>query len=84
VAVVIRHQIQEQLADGSWVLVLEHQFFGRTMEDAQAILTSHMQADAFLRACSSSGVFAGRHGQVTCRSNVWAENVADALIAPQR
>jgi hypothetical protein len=64
VAVVIRHQIQEQLADGSWVLVLEHQFFGRTLEAAQAILTSHMQADAFLRACSSTGVFAGRHGQV--------------------
>lgn len=50
--------------------VVEHRFFGQTKEEAEGTYHAHLAADAFLRGCVESGLYAGK---VACRSEMfWA------------
>ena len=42
---------------GQWVLVLDHVFYGPTLQRAREIMAAHAGTDAFFRGCTGSGRF---------------------------
>lgn len=58
-------QIKIEIYEEGWVVpIVVHLFHGRDAAHAERIHQAHRKADAFLRACEDTGVFAGT---VPCR-----------------
>lgn len=56
----------EQTDADEWQPVVRHEFYGADAGEAVAILRAHLQADAFLRDCTTTG----RYGDVVCRTEL--------------
>lgn len=79
-AVRIVYRTYELTDAGAWRLVLEHAFYGADLVEARGYVTSHLQADAFFRGCTTSGTFAGKNGKVICSTRVTVEQVPDSVL----
>lgn len=66
---IVVHGIYEQ---GSDQPVVEHRFFGDTLEKAIAVYKAHRKTDEFLRSCDETGqwIAPGGRPHVICRSFV--------------
>jgi hypothetical protein len=70
---VVVHRIYEPQGPlGLRFPVVEHRFFGKTPEAAQAIYQAHRKTDAFLAACDDTGHWR----DVRCTSRVTLQRIA--------
>lgn len=67
----------EQTGPASWSLVVKHEFYGASLEEAVDILRAHLGADRFLADCTKDG----RYGEVVCRTDLQVMS-PDGILRP--
>lgn len=66
-----RYRIVHHIFEGRETTpTVTHVFYGATAAQAEHVYEAHMQSDAFLRGCTTQGVFHGPSGDVPCRFEV--------------
>jgi hypothetical protein len=55
----------------AWIPTVRHEMYGQTQERALEVFRAHMESDAFLRGCSSTGNYQG----TTCRTETIVEQI---------
>lgn len=54
-----------------WVPTVRHEMYGETADRALEVFRAHMETDAFLRGCTTTGNFRG----ITCKTESIVERI---------
>lgn len=72
-SLVNRFIIIHRIYDEGNELIVEHRFFGATLEKVLSIYKAHRKTDSFLRDCDDKGewIAPGGRPHVKCRPRIW-------------